>query len=364
MYIQKLPSGKYRAQVKAGGEHRWTHATRTRGEAQQAAADLIHELGADTKPNTAITVRDMLHAHIAEQADIWSPTYLHDAKAVIDKLGRDRRNFLDRRLRDVSTSVLLALYRDLGKKGWTRWRMKRLHTVLGTAWKMAVTYEWAVSSPCVLVKPPTPEDPDLRPPTDAQVAAILGSLTGLDQLAIRLNGTLGIRRGDLVGLQWPNVDLERSQVLISQSIAWTPGQRHIRPTKSGKRSHRNLALDLPTATLLRRWRAEQVAQALADGMPTPLWVFSDDGGVTPWRPDRVTRLFRRAADRVGADCRLHDLRHYVATSMLNDGESTHDVAGQLGNTPATVEAKYRHWLPGRGRESVDKRAARLGGGTS
>jgi integrase len=82
--------------------------------------------------------------------------------------------------------------------------------------------------------------------------------------------------------------------------------------------------------------------------------------VTPWRPDYVTRLFRHTADRAGAHgVRLHDLRHYVATSMFDDGASSHDVAGQLGNVIATTEAKYRHWLPGRGRESVTTRAARL-----
>jgi integrase len=56
----------------------------------------------------------------------------------------------------------------------------------------------------------------------------------------------------------------------------------------------------------------------------------------------VSRLFRRVAD--GADARgvrLHDLRHYMATAMFEDGASSQDVAGQLGNTIATTEAKYR-----------------------
>jgi integrase len=93
-----------------------------------------------------------------------------------------------------------------------------------------------------------------------------------------------------------------------------------------------------------------------------VYVFSDDAGVTPWRPDRVSRMFRRVADRAGAEgVRLHDLRHFVATTMLEDGEPLHEVAGQLGNTMKTTEEKYRHFMPGRGRDSVDRRAARLGG---
>jgi integrase len=368
MHLRHLPSGAWQATVKVRG-YRKTATARTKGEAQRKGAELLLELGGKGK-DAGVTVADMLAAHLAAQepdadhpddADRWSPTYHHDASAVVDRLVAKHPTFVARRLRDVTPEVLLGLYRELDKAGWTRWRMKRIHTVMGTAWKMAVAYGWATASPCTLVAPPTPREPDLHPPTAEQVAAILANVTGLDLLAIRLNGTLGIRRGDLVAIRWDRIDLDRAQVLIDSSIAVTPGQLHVMPTKSGKRSHRQLALDLPTVTLLRRWRAEQAEMAVANGVPM-VYVFSDDAGVTPWRPDRVSRMFRRVADRAGAEgVRLHDLRHFVATTMLEDGEPLHEVAGQLGNTMKTTEEKYRHFMPGRGRESVDRRAARLGG---
>jgi integrase len=360
VYIQKRPDGRYRAQVKHGGKRQWTPIVDTKAEARRLAAELVLELGGGQRVERRVTVADMLLTHLAEQADKWSPTYHHDATAVVERLIENHSGFTTREVRSVTTSILLALYRELARKGWTRWRVKRLHTVMGTAWQMAVSHEWTSSNPCRLVAPPTPEAAAINPPSDDQVRAVLAELDGPELLAVRLNSTLGIRRGDLVGLQWSDVDFDRAEVLIARSLAVTPGKMHVMPTKGGKRSHRRLALDLPTLTMLRRWKAEQARLAVANGLPAPTWIMSSDGGVTPWRPDRVSRMFRRVADRAGAQrVRLNDVRHYVATSMLNDGESVHDVAGQLGNTPAVVESTYRHWLPGRGRDSVTARAARL-----
>jgi integrase len=361
MYIQKRSDGRYRAQVKHAGRRQWTPIVDTKAEARRLAAELVIELGAGgRRAERRVTVGEMLLTHLAEQAGSWSPTYHHDATTVVERLIEDHGTFTSREVRTVTTSVLLALHRELAKKSWTRWRVKRLHTVMGTAWQMAISYEWTTSNPCRLIAPPTPEAANVNPPTDDQVRAILAELDGLELLAVRLNSTLGIRRGDVVGLQWTDVDFDRAEILIARSLAHTPGQIHVMPTKAGKRSHRRLALDLPTLTMLRRWKAEQAAKAFANGLPAPVWIMSSDAGITPWRPDRVSRVFRHVVRRIGAHgIRLHDLRHYVATSMLNDGESVHDVAGLLGNTPAVVESTYRHWLPGRGRDSVTARAARL-----
>jgi len=363
VYIQKRPDGRYRAQVKHDGKRQWTPIVRTQAEARRLAAELVLELGGGGRSaERRYTVADMLIAHLNERAGAWSPTYHHDVTAVVDRLLEDHDAFTSRQARSVTPSILLALYRQLAQDGWSQWRVKRLHTVMGTAFQMAIPYGWATSNPCRDVSPPTPEAAHVNPPTDDQVRAILAELDGLDLLAIRLNSTLGIRRGDLVGLQWTDVDFDRAEILIARSLAHTPGAMHVMPTKAGKRSHRRLTLNLPTLTMLRRWKAEQATVALANGLPAPTWIMSDDGGVTPWRPDRVSRIFRRVARRVGAhEVRLHDLRHYVATSMLNDGVSVHDVAGLLGNTPAVVESTYRHWLPGRGREAMERIAARLDG---
>jgi integrase len=91
-------------------------------------------------------------------------------------------------------------------------------------------------------------------------------------------------------------------------------------------------------------------------------MFSHDDGHTPWRPGYVGLQYRRLRRTIpGAEhVRFHDLRHYVATTMLLDGENPLEVAAQLGHSnPSTTLRVYAHYLPGRGAESASKRAGRL-----
>src|SRR5690606_8661435 len=113
--------------------------------------------------------------------------------------------------------------------------------------------------------------------------------------------------------QWCDVDVDRAELDIRRSLVQTPGSPPVeRHTKTGSKGYRVLSLDLPTVAQLRRHRAVQVEQAVANGLPAPVWIFSHDGGVSPWRPDYVSREFRRACTASGVSgVRLHDLRHYV-----------------------------------------------------
>jgi integrase len=269
--------------------------------------------------------------------------------------------FLNRKASAVTPAIIGGLYRQLAT-AFSPHRLRRLHEILSAAYGRAVKLQLVAANPFANVDKPAAPRRRLHVPTHEQAAAILaaaGDDTG--RLALRLAATLGIRRGEVVALQWADVDIDRAAVTIRRSLSYTPATGVIEgDTKTGEEGHRVLALDLPTTAALRRHKARQAELALASGV-TPKWVISDTAGATPWRPDRLTHLFAKVRTAAGAEgVRLHDLRHYVATTMLEDGESPHDVANQLGHSStATTLSVYAHFLPGRGRESVERRAARL-----
>ena len=358
MHVRKLPSGRYQVLVKHNGK-RASASARTLAEARQRGAELVFKLGGQPRDDTA-TVEALLAMHLAAVEDDWSPTTLADANSVVRLLPQP---FLERRVRDVSPAVIAGLYRQLTAQGVSAHRLRRIRMVLSGAWKRAISYEWAVSNPCRDVPMPKVTKPDLHPPSDDQVRAVLAETDGAVQLFIRLAVVTGARRGEVVALQWCDVDVDRAELDIRRSLVQTPGSPPVeRHTKTGSKGYRVLSLDLPTVAQLRRHRAVQVEQAVANGLPAPVWIFSHDGGVSPWRPDYVSREFRRActAARVPG-VRLHDLRHYVAVTMLTDGEAPADVAGQLGHASvATTLSTYWRHLPGRNRDATDRRAARLG----
>lgn len=357
MHVRQLPSGQWRVIVQVRGAKR-SGTARTKGEARQLGAELMLSIGGNPTEATA-TVAELLAGHLADVAAEWSPTTLTDARRVVNKLPDQ---FGARRVRDVSPSIIAGLYRQLAAEGWSPHRLRRVRMVLNGAWKRAITYEWATSNPCRDVSLPKVEHPEVQPPSDAQVAAVLAECSGVVQLFVRLAVITGCRRGEVVAIQWDDIDVDRAELAIRRSLIQVPGTAPIaRPTKTGSKGFRVLTLDLPTVAKLRRHRAEQLELALANGLPAPVWVFSHDAGHSPWRPDYISRAFATARDAAGATAvRLHDLRHYVAVTMLQDGESIGDVAGQLGHASvATTASVYWRHMPGRNREATDRRAARF-----
>jgi integrase len=77
-------------------------------------------------------------------------------------------------------------------------------------------------------------------------------------------------------------------------------------------------------------------------------VFSDDGGTTAWKPNRVTKAFLRHRRAAGLrSFRLHDLRHFMATEMLDAGAPIVVVSRRLDHRRvSTTLDKYAHAVPG------------------
>lgn len=358
MHLEQLPSGSWRAVVRHAGRRR-SVTRRTAAEARFAGAELLVKMGGDPT-DTSATVADLLAAHVAVNRDRWSPTFLTEMERVARRVPED---FAARPVAKVTAAILTTTYRRLAEEGWSAHRVKRLHELLSMAWRDAILFEWASSNPCRDARRPRPSRKRVSPPSHGDVRAVLERADGALGVALRLAVATGCRRGEVVAFQWADVDLDRDEIRVRRSLAYTPAAGVVeRGTKTGIQAHRTLELDQRTAAVLRAWRARQAELAIANGLPAPRWVVSSDAGVTPWRPDRLTREFGRACAAVDVSgVRLHDLRHYVATTMLQDGVPVIDVAYQLGHASiATTEDVYAHVMPGRGREAAERRAARLG----
>lgn len=360
MHIEKLPNGRWRAAVSVNGKRR-SVTRRTKGEARHAGAELVIEMGGNPTAHTS-TVGELVAGHLAQSADTWSPTTLDDMTRVADRLPD---TFADRPLVTITPAVLAGLYRQLTRDGWSPHRIKRAHTLLSVSFRDAVTYGWMRTNPCRDVNPPKIDKADIHAPSDADVRAVLEAAGERFRLFMLVAHCTGARRGEIVALQWDDIDLDTALVRIARSLAQKVGGPAIeRNTKTGAKGHRTLPLDLPTSAALRTHRTAQLEASLVNRTPTPVWVFSHDNGQTPWRPDHASRLFRDARSKANVTgVRLHDVRHYVATTMLQDGEALIDVAAQLGHASiATTASTYSSYMPGRGREAADRRAARLTGG--
>jgi integrase len=174
----------------------------------------------------------------------------------------------------------------------------------------------------------------------------------------------GLRRGELLGLRWRDIDLPGRTLFVRQALQRIDGQLRFVPPKT-HRSARAVPLSQLATTAISAQRAKQAEDRLLVG---PAWVdhdlvFASQLG-TPLEPRNVNRRFDMARTAAGLDwVRLHDLRHAFATFLLDQGEEMRTVMDLLGHSTNRLTADtYGHVLPTRARNAVDAIDRVLGGG--
>lgn len=358
MHVRQLPSGKWRWIAQRNGQRRsGTQTTKT--AAKNAGRDAEYELGGNPRNVTHSTVEDLLTAWQAEHEDDWSPTYREDVRHVCSHLPRA---FLDRDIGTVEPAIVATLQRTLLKAGWSAHRIQRVRGCISGAYRMGIDYGWTARNPVRDARAPKVDRSDVTPPEHDVVRAILAAAPANLRLFVWLAAITGARRGELVGLQW--VDLSGRNLAIRRRVVQVAGEAPVvlDNVKTGRKGNRRLELDEATVAMLASHHVAQTEVAEARLLPAPVFVFSHDAGVSPWRPDYPTQAFVKLRNTVpGAQSvRLHDLRHYVATTRLQDGDSPIDVAADIGHsTTRTTLTVYAHYMPGRGGASAARRAARL-----
>lgn len=157
----------------------------------------------------------------------------------------------------------------------------------------------------------------------------------------------GMRRGELCGVKWSDVNLDGGQLVVRRSRVPVSGRTIVETTPKTKNA-RSIALAPATVAALRAHRKRQKEDRLACG---PAWqdtgyMFTTEDG-SPLRPDAVTQAFNehvKAAELPRIV--LHGLRHSHATIGLAAGESVKVMQERLGHRNIRTTLGYTHVLPG------------------
>jgi integrase len=164
--------------------------------------------------------------------------------------------------------------------------------------------------------------------------------------AFWLLAATGMRRNEVLGLRWGDVDFDRHTFALNRGIVSVGYE--LRQTRGKTRNApRPIDLDPTTIALLQAWRAWQAAEAAAVGVEDQGWVVSDADG-HPVHPHAFSQAFERIARRAGVPViRLHDVRHTHASLLIKAGVPVKVVSERLGHATAafTIET-YQHVMPG------------------
>lgn len=239
--------------------------------------------------------------------------------------------------------------------------MARVFATLRSALNQAVKRGELAHNPCAHVELQPVKGPEVHPWTPDEATQFLGAvedhrLYPLFALAI----VSGVRRGELCGLRWSDVDLEAGELTVRQQATQRGGEIRFADPKSDRSKGRVVALDDWTVDLLAKHQIHQGLDRLAwgDDYQDHGLVFCHEDG-TPLRPDYLTKLLPRLADKAGTRrTRFHDLRHASATFGIAAGEKLLEVSRRLGHSSIALTGDtYSHTVPQRVREAAKKRAS-------
>jgi integrase len=165
----------------------------------------------------------------------------------------------------------------------------------------------------------------------------------------------GMRRGELAGLRWRDIDLDAARLSVQANRVLVAGEAVEGTPKSG--AGRLVDLDAGTVTLLGRWRTKQLQERLAWGeaWTNSGYVFTTEDG-KPLNPETISTRFETLAKRSGMPAiRLHDLRHTSATIALGVGVHPKVVQERLGHADISITLDlYSHVAPGMGADAASR----------
>lgn len=168
----------------------------------------------------------------------------------------------------------------------------------------------------------------------------------------------GLRRGELLGLRWQDVDFENQTITIVNTLNYAPGAGVYVDTPKNTTSARPLKLSPTAFSMLleyKRWQDDQRDACGDYWKDTVGRVFTGDDGA-PVFPDSLTKWFAAFVKRSGLpDVHIHSLRHTYASLMIADGTPLPVVSRRLGHAQVSTTANiYAHAIA-----SADEKAAQI-----
>ncbi len=345
-------AGQYLVYTSAGPKYRYLY-----GKTRQAVAEKLTKAMADRDGGL---VFDAGNITVGEYLDRWlqdsvrgtvrpSTVERHEINIrvhIIPALGRVK-------LKALTPAHVRSLHREKLDAGLAPATVRKIHSTLHKALSQAVS-DGLVPRNAAGVKAPRPTPEEMRPLSEAEARAFLDAakksgdrFEPLYVLAV----TTGLRRGELLGLRWEDVDLERGTLRVGRSLVREGGRYATGETKT-RSGRRRVNLTPRTVGALKAHRKRQLEERMRlSGLYEDRGLIFSTSAGTPINPENlVKRSFKPLLRGAGLpEIRFHDLRHTCATLLFGRGVHPKIVQELLGhaNIAMTLDV-YSHYLPSMG----------------
>jgi integrase len=191
----------------------------------------------------------------------------------------------------------------------------KVRNIMSGLYSHAIRWEWAERNPITSVRQSAKRQRTPEVLTIAEVVNLLGAIPEPFRTAVFLDGSSGLRVGELLGLKWEDVDFDKNVIHIRRSIV----KQRIGPPKT-EASQKPIPLDAELANSLWLWKQETPYNGPSD------WVYASPAknGRQPYWPSSIYRVYiKRAAEGTGLKKRIgwHTFRHTFGTILNANGEN-------------------------------------------
>ncbi len=342
--IFQQANGTWRTQVTIQGK-RISHVAKTQKAAADWARKTVDQIDqgltfVSTQMNLGTFINEWLEIKRTEVRILTMESYSRLVRLyIIPYLGSVR-------LKDINAAKIQAFYGLMQNNNAGNRNIKLCHILLFGCLKHArnlglVSQNWAE-----LVKAPKQPKHEMSVWSEEQVSSFLAAY--LDRTIFRLAFATGMRRGELIGLQWSDVDWLSETIRVRRQVIEPAGGGYLFQEPKTERGRRSIRIG-PGLIQALRSQLNQVLP-LARAIAGDRWeehdlIFPSSIG-TPRNGYEVTKEFKRLAREASLPAiRFHDIRHSAASIMLLHGEPPIRVAGILGQSVAVLLDTYAHYIP-------------------
>ena len=251
-------------------------------------------------------------------------------------------------------------FETIGKSTLSDKTIRSHHALISSILERAVKWNILINNPAKRVEAPRMERKTPSFLEEDEARRLLDALDKEDeqkQTMVMLLLLFGMRRGELLGLKWQDIDFERETITINQTIQYLPEKGVFESTTKTTTSQRTVKAASYTLQMLRRHQAWQAAERLkaGDRWTDHGYLFTRYNG-DPMQPDYFTSWFKAFVRRndLPEDIHVHSLRHTSASFLIADGTALTTIAQRLGHANAGTTAKiYAHAIQSAGAAAAE-----------
>ncbi|MBD7942520.1 site-specific integrase [Psychrobacillus sp. FSL K6-2684] len=280
-----------------------------------------------------------------------------NSRYILEKHLLKKNLFANKEIAKVTTSDIDLFYNQKLQENYSTSYIRKMHQLLYQAFSQAVKWKKIIFNPVGDADPPSVKYEEMSIWSLKDIQEFLGQCKEeRHYLTFLLAIYTGMRRGEILGLYWSDIDLEQKVIHVKRSLAHVPKKGYVFTSLKTKNSKRQIPIPefIVNELFLQKKRIEEWKEKVGTLFADKDLVICTSTG-SPQDPRNVVRVMKRIVKTAKVpNIRFHDIRHTHASILISTGIDIVKISKRLGhaNPKITLEF-YAHLLPNTDNDIAD-----------